>query len=143
MRGSSSALASLAAALIGACSSSGSGNATDAGMTTTTILVGTPCKATSECGTDPRASCSSEGEGYPGGYCSLEPCDATQHCPAGATCVSIGSETPACFKGCAKDSDCRTAEGYVCQLFVITPPDGFGPTDHACAFPCKRDPECK
>jgi len=55
MRGSSSALASLAAALIGACSSSGSGNATDAGMTTTTILVGTPCKATSECGTDPRA----------------------------------------------------------------------------------------
>ena len=105
--------------------------------------VGAACTATTECGSDPRASCFTAGEGYPGGYCSMEPCDATQTCPSGSNCVSIGSESPACFKSCASDSDCRKAEGYICQLFLITPPDGFGPGDHACAFPCKRDPDCK
>ena len=44
-------------------------------------------------------------------------------------CVSIGAETPACFKTCGKDSDCRTSEGYVCQQFVVTRPSGSTSSD--------------
>jgi hypothetical protein len=64
-------------------------------------------------------------------------------CPPGATCVAIGPETPSCFQTCTTDSDCRMADGYVCQLFVTTPPDGFGPSANACAFKCARDSDCK
>jgi hypothetical protein len=106
--------------------------------------IGTPCATTAECGSDRRSACATaSGDGFPGGYCSMEPCDDIQVCPPGATCVALGPETPSCFKTCASDADCRTAEGYVCQLFVVTPPDGFGPSDHACGFKCTRDPDCK
>lgn len=106
--------------------------------------IGTACTTTVDCGDDARAACqTAAGDGYPGGYCFVEPCDDVHVCPPGATCVALGSETPGCFKSCKVDSDCRTAEGYVCQLFVTTPPDGFGPDDHACAFPCMRDSDCK
>ena len=73
----------------------------------------------------------------------MEPCNDIEICPAGATCVSLGGETPGCFKTCSSDTDCRQSEGYVCQLFLTTPPQGFGPSDHACAFPCTRDADCK
>jgi hypothetical protein len=106
--------------------------------------IGTACTTTAECGSDRRSACATaSGDGFPGGYCSMEPCDDIQVCPPGATCVALGPETPACFKACTTDADCRTADGYVCQLFVITPPDGFGPSDHACAFKCTRDADCK
>ena len=109
-----------------------------------TNKTGTPCTNTSECGTDSRAACATaSGDAYPGGYCTMEPCNDIEVCPPGATCVAIGGETPACFRACKVDGDCRTAEGYVCQLFVTTPPIGFGPVDHACAFPCTRDPDCQ
>ena len=106
--------------------------------------IGTRCGSTVDCGTDPRSACATEsGDGYPGGYCSMEPCDDVHICPPGATCVAIGNETPACFKSCSSDADCRASEGYVCQLFVTTPPDGFGPTNRACAFRCSSDDNCK
>jgi len=105
--------------------------------------VGTPCMTTIECGTDPRSAClNAAGDGYPGGYCGMEPCDDVQVCSAGATCVSQPHETPGCFKSCTTDADCRTIEGYVCQLYPTTPPIGFGPSDHACGFPCKDDAGC-
>ncbi len=105
--------------------------------------IGTPCGSTVDCGTDGRAACQTEaGDNYKGGYCFMEPCDDINVCPPGGTCVSLGGETPGCFKSCATDDDCRKAEGYVCQLFSTTPPIGFGPTDHACAFPCTRDADC-
>jgi hypothetical protein len=106
--------------------------------------IGTPCTTTTDCGSDGRAACATEsGDAYPGGYCAMEPCNDIQVCPPGGTCVAIGGETPGCFKACTNDAECRVAEGYVCQLFVTTPPTGFGPTDHACAFPCKRDADCQ
>jgi hypothetical protein len=50
-----------------------------------------------------------------GGYCSKN-CtvgdDAS--CPSGSTCVAGGNgPTAACFRVCARDSDCRS--GYVCR----------------------------
>jgi hypothetical protein len=106
--------------------------------------IGTPCTSTVDCGSDARSACQNEaGDGYPGGYCGMEPCNDLDVCPAGATCVAIGGETPACFKSCTTDDDCRKAEGYVCQLFSTTPPVGYGPSDKACAFPCKRNEDCQ
>ncbi len=108
-----------------------------------TNKIGTPCASTVDCGTDGRAACQTEaGDNYKGGYCFMEPCNDVNVCPPGGTCVSLGGESPGCFKSCSKDDDCRKAEGYVCQLFATTPPVGFGPTDHACAFPCARDADC-
>ena len=108
-----------------------------------TNKIGTPCASTIDCGTDGRAACQTEaGDNYKGGYCFMEPCDDINVCPPGGTCVSLGGETPGCFKSCTKDDECRKAEGYVCQLFATTPPVGFGPSDHACAFPCTRDTDC-
>lgn len=105
--------------------------------------VGDACATTVDCGSYARDACNNElGDGYPGGYCSMEPCDDVQVCSPGATCVAIPFETPACMKTCVRDGDCRVAEGYVCQLFPTTPPDGFGPSDHACAFPCTDDAQC-
>jgi hypothetical protein len=106
--------------------------------------IGTPCTTTNDCGTDARAACNTEaGDAYPGGYCFMEPCNDIEICPPGATCVAIGGESPGCYQRCGSDTDCRVAEGYVCQLFVTTPPTGFGPSDHACAFPCMRDDDCQ
>lgn len=108
-----------------------------------TTRVGAPCTTTVDCGTYERDACNNEvGDGFPGGYCSMEPCDDVQICSPGATCVAMPFETPACMQSCTNDSDCRTAEGYVCQLFPTTPPAGFGPSDHACAFACTSDDEC-
>jgi len=106
--------------------------------------IGTQCNSTIDCGSNDRSACNTAaGDNYPGGYCAMEPCDDVQVCPPGATCVALGGETPGCFKTCATDADCRAGEGYVCQLFVTMPPIGFGPSDHACAFPCTRDADCQ
>ena len=108
-----------------------------------TAKIGTACNSTVDCGSDSRAACNTEaGDNYPGGYCGMESCKDVQVCPAGATCVSLGGETPGCFQSCVSDADCRQAEGYVCQLFSTVPPAGFGPSDHACAFACTRDADC-
>lgn len=105
--------------------------------------VGEPCTTTVDCGTYSRDACNSEvGDQFPGGYCTMEPCDDIQVCSPGATCVAMPYETPACFLSCTDDADCRVDEGYVCQLFPTTPPDGFGPSDHACAFACTQDADC-
>lgn len=106
--------------------------------------IGTACTSTVDCGSDPRSACLTEaGDSYPGGYCGMEPCNDIDVCPPGSTCVAIGGESPACFKACSTDADCRTADGYVCQLFGTTPPAGFGPTARACAFKCTEDAQCQ
>jgi hypothetical protein len=109
-----------------------------------TAKIGTQCNSTIDCGSNDRSACNtSAGDNYPGGYCAMEPCNDVEVCPPGATCVALGGETPGCLKTCGTDADCRTAEGYTCQLFVTMPPTGFGPSDHACAFPCTRDADCQ
>ena len=72
----------------------------------------------------------------------MEPCNDVEVCPPGATCVSEPHETPGCHAACTKDSDCRVAEGYICQLFLTNPPGGFGPTTNGCGFKCKDDTGC-
>jgi hypothetical protein len=111
--------------------------------------IGAPCSATTDCGSDSRSACNTEaGDSFPGGYCGMEPCDDVHVCPAGATCVSQPHETPGCWKSCTTDADCRTKEGYACQLFPInatptsTLPAGFGPSAMACGFPCTNDGGC-
>jgi hypothetical protein len=110
--------------------------------------IGTRCTTTIDCGTDPRSACQTDaGDGYPGGYCFMEPCDDVQTCPPGATCVALGGESPGCFKACTTDAECQrtppsSTENYVCQLFSTTPPIGFGPTNMACSFACTRDADC-
>ena len=109
-----------------------------------TAKIGGPCSSTIDCGTNSRSACNTEaGDNYKGGYCFMEPCNDIDVCPPGATCVSLGGETPGCFQSCVTDGDCRTSEGYVCQLFSTTPPIGFGPSDKGCAFPCTRDDDCQ
>lgn len=105
--------------------------------------VGEPCTTTVDCGTYERDACNNEiGDQFPGGYCTMEPCNDVQVCSPGATCVAMPYETPACMLACTEDADCRVDEGYVCQLFPVTAPDGYGPSDHACAFACAQDADC-
>jgi hypothetical protein len=83
----------------------------------TTTNVGAPCKgvAPGVCGTDQNASCLDQTiDDYPGGYCNVDPCTAVDPCPIGSSCVQLNGENGQCFKDCASDSDCRTAEGYFC-----------------------------
>lgn len=109
----------------------------------TSAKVGIACSSTVDCGTDPRSACATQaGDGYPGGYCTMEPCNDVQVCSPGATCVSLAHESPACFKACTMDLDCRVSDGYVCQLFSTTPPVGFGPTNMGCAFKCTQNSDC-
>jgi hypothetical protein len=76
--------------------------------------VGQPCFSPYDCkanANDP--ACLSDGQGFPGGYCS-EWCDvAAQDCAAGATCIDLGlSKHGNCLATCAQDTDCRP--GYAC-----------------------------
>jgi len=64
----------------------------------------------------------------PGGYCSRVNCDAAG-CPAGSQCFYLaGSGTYACLKSCTASSDCRTAEGYICDSTQTCYPGGSGGT---------------
>lgn len=108
-----------------------------------TAKIGTPCMTTIDCGSDPRAAClNASGDGWPGGYCGMEPCDDVQVCPPGATCLSEPHERPGCHASCTKDADCRTADGYICQLYLTNPPNGFGPSTGGCGFKCTDDSGC-
>ncbi|MBA3465730.1 MAG: exo-alpha-sialidase [Deltaproteobacteria bacterium] len=50
----------------------------------------------------------------PGGYCA-SPCGlGGAVCPDGV-CVATARSGEQCLRGCARDADCRTAEGYVCD----------------------------
>jgi hypothetical protein len=50
---------------------------------------------------------------FPGGFCSIPGCSKDTDCPSGSGCV-MGFAKPACTPLCAKNQDCRTAEGYTC-----------------------------
>lgn len=98
---------------------------------------------TSQCGNRLGVWCNSEpDEGFPGGYCSYEPCSEARPCPIGSSCVRLGGMPPACFVSCAGDGDCR-APDYRCvdgeQLYVA------GPSRRVCylpAFSCFKDTDC-
>jgi serine protease len=54
----------------------------------------------------------------PGGYCTLD-CTDSGECPSGATCfwVTEDQSLAACFKDCTNSSQCRQAEGYICDSY--------------------------
>src|SRR5262249_24524557 len=88
----------------------------------TTTNVGAQCRTSGAdvlCGSDPNATCNDQTQdGFPGGYCSVEPCSTVAMCPIGSTCAHLGGESNACFKLCASDADCRSPD-YGC--FDIDP----------------------
>ena len=84
-----------------------------------TTHVGDPCDtsgpADPKCGTYSKATCNDlTSDGFPGGYCSVEPCTTKDLCPIGASCGTMGGESAACYKNCKTDADCR-APDYKCQ----------------------------
>ena len=83
----------------------------------TTTAIGAKCMTSGAdpvCGSAMNATCNDEtADGFPGGYCSFEPCTTTVFCPLGATCAHLGGESDACWKNCSSDADCRTPD-YQC-----------------------------
>jgi hypothetical protein len=74
-------------------------------------FVGQPCMNDLDCFGN---GCSVAVDGFPGGYC-LADCRMTGHiCPMEASCVALNADTPACYRSCVLDSDCRMSEGYRC-----------------------------
>jgi hypothetical protein len=106
--------------------------------------VGEPCSHRSDptCGSARHALCYGDDDGFPGGYCTVEPCSEALPCPAGSTCARLGGEDPACYKDCASDADCR-GPAYRCQGIE---PLGVGgaahPVCYLAAFDCRRDKDC-
>jgi hypothetical protein len=74
---------------------------------------------------DPNQICITDGDGYPGGYCS-EDCSSSM-CPSDASCVMLpGLGFSLCFKNCTTSADCRQPD-YHCSMRSHTcQPNNFG-----------------
>lgn len=59
--------------------------------------------------------CVSPDEGFPNGYCAPD-CRAAP-CPTGSVCYPSSASRHYCLRGCARDTDCRVREGYVCRVW--------------------------
>lgn len=108
--------------------------------------VGKPCPKTGPnpaCGTDPRATCNDfTSDGFPGGYCSVEPCTVKSMCPIGASCGRLGGESAACWMNCKTDAECPSLD-YVCadmEAFYVS-----GASHKVCflkEWPCGAAADC-
>jgi hypothetical protein len=70
--------------------------------------LGEACRTNSDCGSG--LTCSTAGQGYPGGFCSAA-CTTSAGCAATAACTPIGTQQ-LCTPSCTADSLCR--QGYGC-----------------------------
>lgn len=77
-------------------------------------------------------------EGFPGGYCVIEGCDANS-CPDGSGCFEFSDGVSRCIPVCETDADCRESEGYVCDEYDTcwigvgtVPPGGSCGADDQC-----------
>lgn len=126
----------------------GSSGDADAGPPATNI--GAPCDtsgADPKCGTDPKATCNDETQdGFPGGYCSYEPCSTTQMCPTGSSCAHLGGEPSACWKNCNTNSDCQNRpNGMAYECLTVDPLFTSGTSHKVCylkAFACSTAQDC-
>ncbi len=112
--------------------------------------VGDPCStsgADPKCGSDPKATCNDQTQdGFPGGYCSYEPCSAVQLCPLGASCAHLGGEVNACWKNCNTNADCQNrVNGMDYECVAIDPLYTSGSSHKVCylkAFACTMPADC-
>jgi len=92
---------------------------------------GAPC-GTNEQG-EPVGGCSagqrcvSPAEGFPNGYCA--PDCRTMPCPEGSVCYPASATRHFCLRRCARDAECRAAEGYACRAWGPGANPGCLPTD--------------
>ncbi len=75
------------------------------------LPIGSPCTASSQCGSDPAFFCDKD---HPGGYCKRD-CKMDADCPPEAICAFDGPTVGECHKRCNTVDDCRQKEGYVCK----------------------------
>lgn len=117
----------------GATGDSGSSGGSSGAASTGGGKVGDACKTDSDCTDPPGAKCfttvGSPQFGtvtFPGGYCSKD-CsgDAGSDCGTSGGCMDFGSSSgnttmtlTMCTAPCKTNADCRTADGYHCQLLL-------------------------
>jgi len=91
----------------------------------TTGLVGSRCRTAADCNFDPNAEdeeCYTQLQptnggapiDFPGGYCSRN-CIFKDCVGGDVVCLASNQGFSFCAQSCFKNSDCREAEGYVCQ----------------------------
>ena len=99
--------------------------------------VGAGCVTAADCTAIMGGTCITNLGGFitlPGGYCSVA-CTTAATCGAGATCLTLGfGGGGQCVDTCTASTDCRTAEGYVCQALP------FGPGGRVCIPPMGGPP---
>ena len=73
--------------------------------------IGAACAADTDCA---RGTCLT---GLPAGYCTQESCDVVG-CPSGSRCWNLGGQEEyyACLQDCTQSSQCRGADGYLCDV---------------------------
>lgn len=117
--------------------------ANNVGQFIDSISDGAPCESNGQC---LGGRCFSEGQGFPGGYCSTLECDVDGCSGLSSECFRTdvdGQEVTACFELCDYDGSCERAdEGYVCvtlQDTAVCMPPGVtgaapqGSTGSACS----------
>jgi hypothetical protein len=87
------------------------------------LAIGEACTDDAEC-SGPNAQCLDSFPGaywstWPSGYCSRTGCTFGATCGPGAACSAHPGIGPRCFRTCTTSADCRTTDGYTCQLHPI------------------------
>jgi|GEM_PF-3102758 len=83
--------------------------------------IGGPCTKNDDCiapeGLSPMCQASILAFALPGGYCSAK-CSGLGSCGTDAECIMLITEG-LCVKRCSSNTDCRTEEGYKCDLIPM------------------------
>lgn len=82
--------------------------------------VGESCDLASDCA---HRSCMA----LPNGYCTKSHCDLAG-CPDGSTCYGFSGGETFCLQDCTGDGDCRSGEGYSCDVDATCWPDDNRPS---------------
>jgi serine protease len=86
--------------------------------------IGAACSRASDCQGDLYCD-----PAFPGGYCTKDCSGGPSLCPSGTACFCLGTdgvggcEYRICLDECVSDSECRTGEGYSCDIDQTCYPD--------------------